>query len=80
MTYVISEQDKTERRTRIEDAACALQTNAVDTAKDVNRNWRELSEIDWMNAVHEQKISQLALFADEYRIDPDELRAELGLL
>lgn len=75
-----TEQEKAERKTRVEDAACALQTNAVDTAKDVNRNWREMTEQEWMNAVYDQKIAQLAMFADQYRVDPDELKDELGLL
>lgn len=78
--HIISEQSKAARRTRIEDAACALQTNAVDTAKEVNRNWREMTETEWQNAIYEQKVLQLGMFADQYRIDVDELRTELGLL
>lgn len=75
-----TEQEKAERKTRVEDAGCALQANAVDTAKDNNPNWREMNETDWMNAVHAAKLEGLLLTADQYRIDPDELRAELGLL
>lgn len=76
---ILNEQEKAERRTRIEDAACALQTNAVDTAQEVNSNWRTMSETEWMNAVYDQKMSQYKMFADQYKIDPDELLTELGL-
>jgi len=75
-----TEQEKAERKTRVEDAACSLRTNAVDTAKEIHRNWREMSFNEWLNAVDEQKLAQLSMFADQYGIDPDELRVELGML
>jgi hypothetical protein len=75
-----TEQEKAERKERVEDAACTLQVNAVDTAKEVHPNWREMSEVDWMNAVYDQKVSQLRFIADQYRVEPDELKEALGLM
>lgn len=73
-------EEKALRKALVEDAGCACAANAVQTVKDTNRGWREMSSLEWNNAVYAEKISQHKMFADQFHVEPDEVLAEMGLL